>query len=211
MLPLLVAYDAGLLATGFRGLNGADLVTVLLVTHFGLQGFLVWQGAVLVAFAGGVLYLQHRGQLAWRDFGPLLVESVAWALGMATLILAVLQRTQLMSLAPPGHSLGVIFTLSAGAGVNEEFVFRLLLVPLLAHGFRYWPGLPQRASWATAILVAALIFALAHYATPAAVDAYSFAFRTLAGVVFGLLFVTRGFAVAVYAHFLYDVYALVLA
>ena len=38
----------------------------------------------------------------------------------------------------------------------------------------------------------------------------SFTFRLLAGIVFGVLFKLRGFAVAVYTHAFYDIFVLVI-
>jgi len=84
-------------------------------------------------------------------------------------------------------------------------------------------GLPLKASAGVAIAATSLVFALAHYqwdfhlaglhfATPNGdvFDWYSFSFRALAGGFFSLLFVCRGFGIAVGAHALYDVLVLAM-
>ena len=92
-----------------------------------------------------------------------------------------------------------------GAGIYEEVLFRLLLLPAGFFLFRLL-RLSNRASTVLAILSTSLCFALAHYIGPAgdALVPYTFCFRTLAGVYFALLFLTRGFGITVGAHACYD-------
>ncbi len=112
---------------------------------------------------------------------------------------------------------------SVGAGLYEEFLFRLLLVPLLLAGVVSVTG-RRRAAAITAVALSSLIFAAAHY-LPADGSAlsplsyldafetvrqtpslwYGFVFRGLAGAAFGSLFVLRGFGVTVGSHAFYDV------
>jgi membrane protease YdiL (CAAX protease family) len=101
--------------------------------------------------------------------------------------------------------------LSLGAGVHEELVFRLGLMGggtaalLLA-------GLGRGPSVAIALVVSAVLFSAAHHAGPLGepFDRGVFVYRALAGVVFGLVFYFRSLAHAVYTHFLYDVWVLIL-
>jgi hypothetical protein len=62
-------------------------------------------------------------------------------------------------------------------------------------------------SWALAACAAALAFAAAHHVGPYGepMRADYFVFRTVAGLYFTLLFVIRGFGIAVGAHTGYDV------
>ena len=52
------------------------------------------------------------------------------------------------------------------------------------------------------------VIAIAHYLGPESFTLFTFAYRSLAGLIFAFLFLFRGFAVAVYTHCLYDVYVL---
>lgn len=92
-----------------------------------------------------------------------------------------------------------------GAGIYEEVLFRLLLLPACYLWFRALRA-SQRASMSLAILTTSLMFALAHYVGPAgdALVPYTFGFRVAAGIYFAGLFVSRGFGITVGAHAFYD-------
>jgi hypothetical protein len=93
-----------------------------------------------------------------------------------------------------------------GAGVYEEALFRLLLVPL---GFALLRLLQAPAVLASTVAVtaSALLFSLAHHAgTPGEEFTwFAFIFRWAAGVYFAWVFVFRGFGVAVGTHTAYDI------
>jgi magnesium-transporting ATPase (P-type) len=128
-----------------------------------------------------------------------------------------------------GPFVGLIMSL--GAGFYEELAFRVmlfglgakLLVWIFAHE-RYGvvadnlPGQQRRGlTWRALIvmllwsIVAAAIFSGIHY-VGALSDSFqltSFVFRMVLGLVLTAIFVFRGFAAAVWAHALYDVWVLV--
>lgn len=93
-----------------------------------------------------------------------------------------------------------------GAGVYEEALFRLLLVPALFYGLRVLQA-PQVLAGALAASGSALLFSLAHHAgNPGeAFTWFAFIFRWMAGVFFAWVFILRGFGIAVGAHTAYDV------
>jgi hypothetical protein len=93
-----------------------------------------------------------------------------------------------------------------GAGVYEEALFRLLLVPAAFRLLRLLQTPPVLAS-TLAVTGTALLFSLAHHAgTPGeAFTWFAFIFRWLAGVYFAWVFVLRGFGVAVGTHTAYDI------
>jgi membrane protease YdiL (CAAX protease family) len=64
----------------------------------------------------------------------------------------------------------------------------------------------RKTGTALAVVVSALIFSSFHYIGPLG-DTFalpSFTFRAIAGVVFSVLFVARGFGIAAWTHALYD-------
>jgi membrane protease YdiL (CAAX protease family) len=129
-------------------------------------------------------------------------------------LLLQLQGRLLSMMAPVvtldiGKALGSM-TAYLGAGVYEELLFRLLLLPLLAWVLRRFRIAPA-ASMAGAVLLSSLLFAAAHYIGPYGDDFNNFAsfsrtffFRTLAGMFFAVLFVYRGFGIAAGTHAGYD-------
>jgi hypothetical protein len=123
-----------------------------------------------------------------RNFGPI-VES----LGVP---LQITMRTP-----PAAQALTFI-----GAGIYEEVLFRLGLF-LGLFGLLRVVKLPKLLALTLAALAAAAAFAAAHhvgpYGEPVRTD--YFLFRSLAGLYFTLLFVLRGFGIAVGAHAGYDV------
>ena len=93
-----------------------------------------------------------------------------------------------------------------GAGVYEETMFRLLLVPLL-FGLLRLLQTPQILASALAVTGSALLFSLAHHAGMPGEPFtwFAFVFRWMAGVFFAWVFVIRGFGIAVGTHTAYDV------
>ena len=93
-----------------------------------------------------------------------------------------------------------------GAGVYEEALFRLAMVPALFGAMRLLLA-PRPIAHMMAMTGSALAFSLAHHAgAPGeAFTWYAFIFRWAAGVFFAWVFVSRGFGVAVGTHAAYDV------
>lgn len=126
------------------------------------------------------------------------------------------------------HGRFVGFIMSLGAGFYEELAFRVILfglgakvlVWLFGHqkvelaGTATASGFSLRsilimAGWA---VVCAMIFSGVHYVGPLS-DTFrlsSFTFRAVLGLALTAIFVTRGFAAAVWTHAIYDVWVLVL-
>ena len=100
--------------------------------------------------------------------------------------------------------------ISAGAGLHEELIFRVIGMGGL--GFLLAGITGPRRAWIFALVLSSLIFSLAHHLGPAG-EVFTFAafvYRALAGVFFALVYQLRGFAVAAWTHALYDVYVLSL-
>jgi membrane protease YdiL (CAAX protease family) len=95
--------------------------------------------------------------------------------------------------------------LSLGAGVYEELVFRLILMTGLMMLFADVVRLKR--GWASLLMVAisAVLFSLYHYLGHEPFQLQSFVFRTIAGIYFAGLFLTRGFGVTAGCHIAYDI------
>ncbi len=116
------------------------------------------------------------------------------------------------------HLLGPVWLVSAsalehgvmatGAALHEELVFRALLMPALALGARRLLAMPAPIAWAVAIGASSLLFAGAHHLAGEPWDTFAFSYRTLAGCVFGGIYVARGFGAAAWTHATYDFFVL---
>lgn len=230
IVPMLVAYEIGVIALGPSAVrNGAEVWLRQLLDLFGLGQYFLLPVLTCV----GLLLWHCVSHTTW-SFRPsvlwgMAMESATLALGL--LVLAQLQgnwcglqatmpdcrvSTESEGLSFFGGLLGYL-----GAGIYEELMFRLALLPLAALILRGC-GVSRRPAWFLAIVLVSVVFSLAHYrwdiqlagmhiqTSGYAFEWYSFSFRFMAGALFSLLFVVRGFGIAVGTHALYDLFAVLL-
>jgi membrane protease YdiL (CAAX protease family) len=102
-------------------------------------------------------------------------------------------------------------TVSIGAGIYEELVFRLMGIVLLYGLFVDMIGMGKITGSALAILLSSVAFAQAHFlpGTPFRWNLYLF--FCLAGVYLAGVYIARGFGIAAGAHALYDVIVVALS
>lgn len=213
VFPLLLIYQLGILGSGGLGLNGVDFITRSLIELCArdLGNYLAALGSMLLGYAAILVILRSYGRFSPQRFVPMLIESGFYASTMGTLILLVMYRfTELVpGLAIQSQtSVADIAVISAGAGLHEELIFRVLGMGGL--GFLLSGITGRRRAWLGALVLSSLIFSLAHHVGPAGepFTYAAFVYRTLAGVFFALVYQLRGFAVAAWTHALYDVYVL---
>ena len=120
----------------------------------------------------------------------------------------LLSRGAALTLQAGSFALPTQLMISLGAGLYEELLFRVLLVGALAWLAR--SGFGWRPWWAGAFatVVGALVFSAFHYVGPYGdpLELPGFTFRTLAGLVFSAMYLTRGFGITAWTHALYDVF-----
>jgi Type II CAAX prenyl endopeptidase Rce1-like len=211
-LPIFVCYHIGVIFLPVR--NAADLVTQYLVefanqSRLAYVAFTIGLGAIFVA----VLALLGRRQvLRWQSFAWLALEGVLYAVAMRLIAATVVGRL-FLALGLERHFTGVVMSL--GAGLYEEIAFRVVLYGLGLRCLRvlwppksWWRRYWLACSWAIA---SACSFSAWHHlgALGEAFDARVFVFRAVCGLVFTLIYVTRGFAPAVWTHVVYDLWVMV--
>lgn len=214
LLPLLALYEGGLFWLGgdraARLRNGADAWLRWAFEVFGAGHVLA---APLVVLTVMVLWTWWR----WADRPD---DPVTTWFGMAfeSALFAVILWQFSRNFGPILDGLGVKLQVTVraapaaqvltfvGAGIYEEVLFRLGLFGGLVLLLRV-VRIPWPAAWALAACAAALAFAAAHHVGPYGepMRADYFLFRAVAGLYFTLLFVARGFGIAVGAHAGYDV------
>ena len=140
----------------------------------------------------------------------MLVESaiyavLLWAFSRNFLMLLEHSGIALTNIPIQSPALGQLITF-IGAGIYEEVLFRLGLFSICCILLRIL--FPSVIAVPIAALFAAAVFAAAHHIGPNRewpIQAPVFLFRMLAGLFFTILFVARGFGIAVGAHAGYDI------
>jgi hypothetical protein len=216
-LPIFLLYHAGVVFLPMR--NAADLVTAQLVELADRSMFFYLTLTASVGAAVIVLFLLlgQKRALHWQRFAMIAIEGVVYAVALRVVAGYVVGQLRLDAGAPPQLGLYAGFVMSLGAGFYEELIFRvglfgifgqLALLALVASPapwkkFLFWLG------WAS---ITSLLFSGWHHlgelGEPFTLSA--FVFRWVSGLVFTLIFATRGFATAVWTHTLYDIWVLVL-
>jgi membrane protease YdiL (CAAX protease family) len=210
VLPLWFAYEAMRLCLSPDERNGAEALLVDSLGRLGWSGLL----ALRVAF-GGLCVLAAwsllRRQVPWlRVAAVLALEGTVYGLllGPAAAVLTSSAQRWLV-IGPTGNTLAADLVGSLGAGIFEELVFRLGLMSALVwlgvRACRAWSVPPVLVAWAS-VLVSALVFAWFHHLCGEPYDQLRFLFRTMAGVLLGLLMWGRGYGICVYTHTFYDVH-----
>jgi hypothetical protein len=219
LLPLLAFYEigVGLLAGPAHetARNGADYWMRTGLHLAGLRHPLLLPVVVI-----GLLTAWHvAGRFRWKASPAALLGMLAesFLFGMCLVVLGQLQdlafRSQLVPTARSTHA-GVLLSNPTavpavisyiGAGIYEEVLFRLCLIPLV-YGVLRALLLPRRLAVLLAVMATSLLFSAAHYVGPAAdtFTIFSFVFRAMAGVFFAGLFVARGFGITAGSHAAYD-------
>ena len=224
LAPLLLIYEAGVLWFGgdqpLSVRNGADYWLRSGLMSIGLEAFLL-PGLII----GGLLIWHRYGDYPWRISRETLVGMFAESMILAVCLLFVAQLQDMAFqcwfpsdvsirevspgqrplLAIPANFGGRMISY-LGAGVYEEVMFRLLLLPvtmvLLQRVFK------MKAGWSAflAVFLTSLSFSVAHYIGSAgeAFSLFSFTFRMTAGCFFATVFLFRGFGITVGCHALYD-------
>jgi hypothetical protein len=216
VLPILLGYEFGVLWLGGGSAEALRTGADAWMRH-GLAALgLTDQWFLPLSLVVGLLVWQAVDPHDWR-FAPasllgMAVESVVLAIaliGLSKLVdlgLTGLERSPPSVLsADPAHP-GVPLIGFLGAGVYEEALFRLALVPLFFGVLRLLQ-MPTVLACSLAVTASALLFSIAHLAgmPGEAFTWFAFIFRWLAGIYFAWVFVVRGFGVAVGTHTAYDI------
>jgi membrane protease YdiL (CAAX protease family) len=210
-IPLLVAYEGFALFLNHSDLygirNSADVFLKLFLAYMGIHGFFGLGAAMIVA-----LILLHivgeRPRFAALRFGVLawmLAESLVYSLVFGGVVSAI---TRLLLAQPFPLSRSAQILVSLGAGIYEEFIFRVVLLAALVfllHRFLY---LRQQLAYGVAAVIGALLFSAFHYIGPFGdpLQLPSFTFRFIAGLVLTGLYLARGYGITAYTHSLYDLW-----
>jgi hypothetical protein len=190
--------------------NGADVVlTGLFSLVLGPRGPLAFMALVIGVAVVLIWRDRSNGPLRVSVFAMMLAESVALAMVFGVVVGTATAKLLSMSAGATGGTQLARFTLSLGAGLYEELLFRVVIVALLAHAFRFI-GFSKLFGGTLATVLGALLFSAFHYvgSLGETFQVQSFVYRAIAGLAFSALYLTRGFGITAWTHALYDMFVL---
>jgi hypothetical protein len=132
----------------------------------------------------------------------MVLESAIYAVPLRALAMAF---AHYLPLYPPTDKPTALLVLSVGAGVYEEMLFRFVTYALLSFVLIDVLQLRRRGALLLIVLISSLGFSAYHYLGSEVFEWRSFAFRTLAGIYFGVIFLRRGIGVTAGTHAAYDI------
>lgn len=232
-LPIFLLYHLAVVFLGVQNATDPVTGTLLRLSMGDRSKYLLATLAIGVIFAGTFALLGRGQAFRPKKFLQIAIEGVIYAVAMRVIAGVVVGRLFAGSIAAAATDLAtegrfVGFIMSLGAGFYEELSFRVilfglgakLLVSMFGHqkvvlsatgpatsNFTF-RSVMVMVGWAVAC---ALVFSAIHYigAMSDPFQLASFTFRAILGLVLTLIYVTRGFAAAVWTHALYDVWVLV--
>jgi len=217
LFPLLLAYELGVIFIGGADANalrnGADVWVRRSLNWYGIDQ--IWVPPLVLLL---VLFVWTWWRWSDRPREPLAacfgmaIESAVFA-GLLFLVSrnfrflvdqSGLNEHILNQIQFQAPAAGQLITF-VGAGIYEEALFRLGLFRIISLLLRV--ALPNWFGKLIAAILAALAFAAAHHIgeNSESIVPIVFFFRTMAGLFFTLLYIWRGFGIAVGAHAGYDV------
>ncbi len=208
VLPLLAAYEAGAALFGDKLRASSDMTALL--KRFGASGALWPAAVVLLVLLGWHVYTRQRWHVDGGALIGMVAESVLWMVPLVLMdfVLARVVPGPMAALAG-GREQAVDVLVGVGAGVYEEFLFRLTGLGLFLLVCVKWVKAPRRPMIVIGAIVTAILFGLYHF-IGLDFDGTLFIFYTLAGGYLAVMYVVRGFGVAVGVHAFYNVAAALL-
>lgn len=234
LLPLIVFYELG---TRLFLTDSTHGTVEAIVAHSLIVGFFQQFGAIgrhlpAVAIIAVLLVWHAIRRDRWRVQPPVLaamaMESVVWSVPLLVILMLVqslgagplARALELAATAPElGRGAGedlatrpwpVRLTISVGAGIYEEWLFRFVGMAALHFVLVDLIRLPEGPGRLLMVVLSALAFALYHDITPGdRVQLVRALVYFCAGVYFGLLYLWRGFGIVAAVHALYDVIVLI--
>jgi membrane protease YdiL (CAAX protease family) len=208
-LPFFLIYEVGIFLTSNENLNimrnGADALMRQILSTFGLVG-LYWMGAIFFIAIILTFLVQRKYWYDIEIFGNYLIIMVFESLFWSLLLYFFMSNVYLFLMNPNGEVLIQQITLAIGAGIYEEFFFRVVLILLISSILALVFNWNKKINNWLSMIIAAGIFSAFHFIGDYA-DFFSFKIfmvRFLAGIILGTLYFFRGFGITAWSHSIYD-------
>jgi len=208
-LPLFILYELGMLFLSAEDIivlrNGADVLMRQVLGLFGIYGAYGFSATFMIGFS--IAFLRQKKALKSMVIrGEYLLTMFFESILYSSLLFVLLGFFQTLLMSPSSKQLFQQIILSLGAGIYEEFVFRVIMISGIAALLGLIFQWESTARYAGGVLIAAGIFSMFHFVGDYG-DTYSmnlFMIRFIAGVLLGIVYALRGFGIAAYTHTIYD-------
>ena len=213
-LPLFLFYEVGIFLISSRDIdqlrNGADVLMRQVLESFGIYGMYGFGGTFLIGFL--IAFIRQKKNLRTSEIESrflliMFFESIAWA---TLLVIMMIKIPTFLSLSNEDHLIQQV-VLAIGAGIYEEFVFRVLLISGLAILFGLIFNWGEFGKTFLSVIISSAIFSIFHFFGSYG-DVFSFPLffaRFFAGIFLAMIYIFRGFGITAYAHSIYDLFVLV--
>ena len=190
--------------------NGADFLMRNILESFDIYGLYALGFVFFFGFALSFIFFikaDKKKELKSNFLFFMFIESVLWSF----ILYLMLSKFMLVLMNPMGKMILQQVTLAIGAGIYEEFLFRVLLIAGLTRllGFIFlWKQLSRKI---VALIISGGIFSAFHFMGEYG-DFFSmelFLLRSFAGIILGVLYLFRGFGITAYTHSIYDLIVLI--
>ncbi len=205
VLPLLVAYEVGSIFYSDCLLAPRHLAVVL--NYLGAAARFLPAALVVVVLLAWHVASREKRHVDADAVAGMLAESVIGMIPLVAMAILTERLMATMALAAGAgeQALAAEILTGIGAGIYEEFIFRLAAIGLIMLVFVDLMKAARKPTVVLAVIAASVLFSLYHFIGPACFDWRLFAFRSLAGAYLAILYIGRGFGIAVGAHACYNV------
>jgi membrane protease YdiL (CAAX protease family) len=204
LLPLIIAFEV---ASRFY-YTSADPIAFWMIgrffSWFGVTGRMLPMLALIAILLFWHMARRDPWKLDIRTMPLMAVETMLLSLPLLVLRAAIVGRGAALGVGMPAGDWAEMAVSSIGAGIYEEAVFRLFGMTALYVVLVDVLRLPRGWSSLLMVLGTAVLFSAYHYLGAEVFQWRSFTFRTVAGIYFAVLFLTRGFGITSGVHIFYD-------
>ena len=213
-LPLFFVYEVSILFLSHDDIlvvrNGADFLMRNILESFEIYGL---YGLGLVYLLGlSVTYLffikeDQTNEIRINFLFYMFIESLFWS----AILYFALFKFMILLMNPIGKTILQQVTLAIGAGIYEEFLFRVLLIAGLTGILKFIFLWKEVTTNIMAVILSGGIFSAFHFMGEYG-DFFSmelFLLRFFAGIILGGLYFFRGFGITAYTHSIYDLIILI--
>jgi hypothetical protein len=203
LLPAMILFEIGI---SFRPADPIAFHVLQLFFHqLGATGRFIPLLSVVAILLTWHIARKDPWKIDMETLWGMFLESLLLAMPLLALGIAVARWHIHVPLGAQFHISGDNVILSLGAGVYEEFVFRLGMMTLVSIVAVDVLKLRKSLSNLLMVLISAVLFSLYHYLGTESFQLQSFIFRASAGIYFAMLFLTRGFGITCGSHIAYDI------